>query len=228
MTTHAVPSLRTQTSVSRTRAMLMCGVVAGPVFAAATVIQSLSRSGFDPRRHPLSLLSLGDLGWVQIANFVLAGVLVLVSAVGVRTVLRPGRAARWGPILLAIYGGGLVWAGVFVTDPAFGFPAGTPDGGPVQLSWHGALHTLAPSVMNIALVAACVVFARRYASLGQRSWAAYCLIAGVVDVAFIAASFAMADFRVMLVGGVVIWTWASAVTAHLISDLSRHPSSSHP
>lgn len=224
MTTHAIPSVRSNVSAVRTRAMLLCGVVAGPLFAATVVIQSLTRPGFDARRHQLSLLSLGDLGWIQVANFVVAGALVLVSAVGARRVLSPGRAGTWGPILLSIYGGGLIWAGVFVTDPAFGFPAGTPDGGPTHVSWHGALHIIAPSAMNIALVAACIVFARRYAGLGRGAWTAYCLLAGVLDIVLIGASFATADFRVMLVSGVVIWTWASIVTADLMANLppQRH------
>lgn len=56
-----------------TRALLACGVVAGPLFIVVALIQAFTRSGFDPVRHPLSLLSLGDLGWIQITNFVVGG-----------------------------------------------------------------------------------------------------------------------------------------------------------
>jgi hypothetical protein len=51
------------------------------------LLQALTRDGFDPTRHPLSLLSLGELGWVQIANFVVTGVLYLACAVGMWRVL---------------------------------------------------------------------------------------------------------------------------------------------
>ena len=73
--------------------MLACGVVAGPLFIVVGVLQMLTRDGFDPGRHPLSLLSLGDLGWIQIANFVIVGLLFIASAVGMRRVLYPAGAA---------------------------------------------------------------------------------------------------------------------------------------
>jgi hypothetical protein len=51
--------------------LLVCGVALGPLFYVVVVLQILTRTGFDIRRHPLSLLSLGDAGWIQIANFIL-------------------------------------------------------------------------------------------------------------------------------------------------------------
>ena len=65
-----------------TRALVTAGVVAGPLFVAVGLVQVLTREGFDLTRHPLSLLSLGELGWVQIANFIVAGVLMLAFAGG--------------------------------------------------------------------------------------------------------------------------------------------------
>ena len=60
------------------------------------LVQAFTREGFDLRRHPLSLLSLGELGWIQIGNFVVAGLLVVAFAVGLRRVLHPGRGGTWG------------------------------------------------------------------------------------------------------------------------------------
>jgi hypothetical protein len=48
------------------RNLLGCGIVAGPLFI--TVSLTHTRYGFDLARHPISLLSLGSLGWVQIAG----------------------------------------------------------------------------------------------------------------------------------------------------------------
>jgi len=76
----------------------------------------LTRPGFDIRRHAVSQLSLGDLGWVQITNFILSGLLVIACAVGMRRALHEGRAGTWGPLLVGAYGLGLVAAGVFVAD----------------------------------------------------------------------------------------------------------------
>ena len=67
-----------------TRVLLACGVVAGPVYVGVGLIQMLVRDGFDIRRHALSLLSNGDLGWIQVANFLVTGLLVIVGAAGMR------------------------------------------------------------------------------------------------------------------------------------------------
>src|SRR5258708_34389496 len=124
-----------QKTLSLTRILLLCGAIAGPLFLLTLLIQDSTRPGFDPRLDPLSLLSLGDWGWVQIGNFVLAGVLNLLYATGLWRKLHPGRAGTWGPFLIGSYGLGLIVVGVFRTDPAHGFPPGVlASSGP---SWHG-------------------------------------------------------------------------------------------
>ena len=130
----------TQTERSSTRLLLLCGAIAGPLFIFSVLVQDYTRPGFDPRVYLLSLLSLGDWGWVQIANFVLAGVLNLLYAAGLWRRLHPGRAGTWGPLLIGAYGLGLLVVGVFRTDSANGFPPGVV--APTQPSWHGAIHAL--------------------------------------------------------------------------------------
>jgi hypothetical protein len=56
-----------------TSKLLMAGIIAGPFFIIVALLQAVTRAGFDLIRHPASLLSLGDLGWIQIANFVITG-----------------------------------------------------------------------------------------------------------------------------------------------------------
>jgi Protein of unknown function (DUF998) len=102
------PSGSSATTTKQARALLACGVVAGPLFLAAGLIQAFTREGFDLRRHPLSLLSLGELGWIQIANFVVTGLLCVACAVGMGRVLGPGRGGTWGPLLVGAFGVGLV------------------------------------------------------------------------------------------------------------------------
>jgi hypothetical protein len=102
--TTAAPAGAPTTTTTRTRMLLTGGVVAGPLFVAVGLAQAFTRAGFDPVRHPLSLLSLGDFGWIQITNFVTAGLLFLGAAVGVRRVLHGGRAGTWGPLLLGAFG----------------------------------------------------------------------------------------------------------------------------
>ena len=85
------------TAPKTTRALLACGVVSGPLFTVVAVVQVLTREGFDIRRHAISMLSLGDLGPIQIANFVGTGVLAIACAIGMRRMLRRGRGGTWGP-----------------------------------------------------------------------------------------------------------------------------------
>lgn len=198
-----------------TRNLLGGGVVAGPLFIILVVAQEATRAGFDPREHALSQLSTGDLGWLQIANFIVSGLLFLGCAIGMRQVLQTGRASKWGPRLVGVFGVALVWGGVFVTDPANGFPPGTPED-TVDFSWHGILHPIAPAVAGIAVVAACLVFARRFAALGERGWATYSLVTPVVYLVAAFASFPAGDFRLMLAGGILAWSWISVVAAKLL------------
>ncbi|SDE37299.1 DUF998 domain-containing protein [Glycomyces harbinensis] len=202
-------------SVSERR-LLACGVAAAPLFVGAAIVQAATRDGFDPVVHPLSLLSLSGLGWIQITNFVVSGLLIVAGAVGLRRALADGPGAKWTPRLFGIYGIALIWAGVFVADPSFGYPIGTPDGAPAALSWHGILHSFAPAGAGLTLIVACFVIARRFRRDGQTAWRISCYIVPVAYVALNAASFAAADYRWMLAGGAVIWLWASAVSLQVL------------
>ncbi|WP_131732870.1 DUF998 domain-containing protein [Actinomadura formosensis] len=214
----AAPRPRTAQGPTRsTRALLLGGAAAGPLFVLTILGQALGRDGYDAARHPLSMLALGPHGWIQTVNFLLAGALVLASVIGLRHVLDPGSPGRtWGTALIALYGTSLIWAGVFPTDPAEGFPSGTP-AGPAEPSWHGMLHNLAPVGMSLALSAACLVFARRFARQGDTGWMIYSTAAPVASFALSFAAVPAGDFRLMLAGGAVIWTWAAALCLRLLT-----------
>lgn len=216
LSTAGGPSALSETTPKNTRALLACGVVAGPLFVVVALIQAFTRSGFDPIRHPLSLLSLGDLGWIQITNFVVGGLLFIASAVGMRRILRSGPGRRWGPWLIGVFGVSLVAGGVFLADPAFGFPPGTAEGAPEQLSWHGILHAIAPPVGFLSLIAACFVFARRFASQKQRGWAAYCAVTGVVVLALSVWPNFTGNFVPLWVAMVLGFGWASVMAGRLM------------
>jgi len=211
-------NISSEATTRGTRALLACGVVAGPLFIIVAFIQVLIRSGFDPRRHPLSLLSLGDLGWIQITNFVVGGLLFTASAVGIRRTMRSGPGRRWGPWLIGVFGVSLVAGGIFLADPAFGFPPGTAEGAPEQLSWHGILHAVAPLVGFLALIVACLVFARRFAFFGQRGWAVYSVATGPVVLALSVWPNFSGNFIPLWIAMVLGFGWASAVAARLMAD----------
>ncbi|GAB4048580.1 DUF998 domain-containing protein [Catellatospora paridis] len=231
MTSTAVPAARTAPAdpaatplagappgTRGTDALLAAGVVAGPLFLVATVVQFAAKTGVDPRIHPLSMLSLGAAGWLQITNFVVAGVLVLASAAGLRRALRGGPACTWGPGLIGAYGVALLAGGVFIVDPGMGYPVGAPDGPPAQLTWHGTLHVFASPLMGVALVAATFVFGRRFRRTGRQAWAVAGHAVAAAYAGLTVVGIALPDYRLMLAGGAISWLWASAVTARLIAD----------
>jgi uncharacterized membrane protein YhaH (DUF805 family) len=151
------------------RNLLRCGLIAGPLFLTASLTQAFTRQGFDLARHPISLLSLGAPGWVQIANFVACGILYMLGAFGLRQAIRQSRGGTWGPLLIGAIGVGLIIAGVFTADPGAGFPPGAPSGAPT-ISWHGLLHELGFLLTFVAAISASVVLTRRYAAQRRRGW----------------------------------------------------------
>lgn len=161
-----------------TQHLLAAGAAAGPLYALVAWVQVVTVDGFDITRHALSQLSLGPYGWIQITNFLATGMLFIAGAVGLRQVLPRRRGGTWGPRLLGAFGVSLIIAGLFATDPAHGFPVGTPAQGPT--SWHGLVHAIAPSLGITLAAVCCFIFARTYLSAGRRSWAAASILIGLV------------------------------------------------
>jgi hypothetical protein len=143
--------------------LLLAGAFAGPLFFASAATQALTRQGFDITRHPISQLATGGLGWIQITTFVLAGLGVLALAAGIRRTLTEGTGRRLLPTLVAVFGAGLIAAGLFTTDAEYGFPAGTPDLPVARMSWHSLVHSAAAAVAFTALALAAIVLAVRCA-----------------------------------------------------------------
>jgi hypothetical protein len=203
-----------------TTALLTCGVIAGPLYIVVVVLQMLTREGFDISRHPASLLSNGDQGWIQIASFLVNGLLYVACGIGLYRVLGPaaGRGGVWGPRLIGVLGAGMIGAGVFTADPVDGFPPGTPVGPPTTVSWHGMLHFLVAGVGFLALVAACHIFARRYAAAGNRGLAALSWVTGALFLAGWGSIFALPGVRAANVAFAVAialaLAWASLLAAH--------------
>ncbi|WP_410587950.1 DUF998 domain-containing protein [Amycolatopsis sp. lyj-23] len=209
MTTTA---FRTRT-FSTTRTLLTCGILAGPVFVGTGVLQGLTRAGFDFTRHPASVLSNGSLGFVQITNFLVTGLLTIAAAAGIRRVL-PG---RWGPRLLTVYGVGLLCAGVFRADPQDGFPAGTPAGPPSSVSWHGTLHFAAGGIGFLALVAACFAIGSHLSPV--RAW--YSRVSGLLFLAGFAGVASGSTSPAVTLGFwaavVIAFAWLATTSGHLLS-----------
>lgn len=202
------------------RFLLACGVIGPLLFIIVFLIEGAARPGYNAWRHFVSSLSQGEQGWMQIANFIVCGALVIGFAVGLRWVLRPGKGATWGPILLGIFGLCLIGAGVFVTDPLLGYPPGAPE----TLTPQGKIHMLISLIAFAALIAACFVLARRFAGdPGWRGWAYYSIVTGIlVLVFFIGADVAASPDpnapsgliqRLSITTG---WVWISLIAVRLM------------
>ena len=215
----------------KTKALLACGVIAGPLFVVVFLIEGATRADYDPLRHPVSSLALGESGWMQVANFIVAGLLTLAFAIGLRLALPPLTGSTWGPLLVGVWAIGLLGAGIFVTDPVSGYPPGTSD----RLSghsWHGALHDLFSLAAFVALSAACFVLSCRFAALGERGWAIYSVLSGLAfAVAFVlsSAGFGQAESLVDLAGlfqriAVIIgFGWLTLLAVHLLRASPEAP-----
>ena len=203
-----------------TRALLRAGMVAGPLYLIVGYAQAFTREGFDLRRHALSQLANGALGWIQTLNFLVAALLAIAGAIGVRRALRGTRAGTWGPILFAVFGLGMLGAAAFPADPSPGFPPGTPE--TVSITQRGLIHFMFGAVTFYSLIVSCFVFARRFFSRGEPSWGIASLVVGL---------FFLLSFSSMATGMVNAWTmltlyaavtvallWHSAVTRKVSDD----------
>ena len=197
--------------------LLACGVALGPLFYVVVVAQILTRTGFNISKHPLSLLSLGNTGWIQIANFILTGLLAIACAFGMRRVMRNAAGGTWGPLLIGTYGLGMVVAGIFPPDPLLGFPPGALAGIPAQMSEHAMLHGVGFFVAFLSLIAASFVFARRYFVVGSPGWGRYSITTGVITLLLILAGMMIqsATSISFFVVGIIAFGWVGAVAAQL-------------
>lgn len=200
-----------------TKSLLGYGVIAGPIYVGVSVAQGLTRDGFDFTRHAWSLLANGDLGWIQVANFTLTGLMLVAFAVGMRRALQGGRGGTWAPLLMGIFGVGMILSVVFRADPALGFPPGAPE--QPEMTLRGALHYPVAGVGFISLVAAFFVLASRYAAEGRRGRAVLSRLVGLAFLAGFAAMIASggAAWGVVsfTIGILAIFTWVSATAVDL-------------
>lgn len=195
-----------------TTRLLAAAAATGPVFFVVVVAQMLTREGFDLREHPISQLATGGTGWVQMTNFVLAGVGVLALSAALRRRSTGGFGRRAIPALVAVFGAGLVLAGVFPMDPEHGFPVGTPTGPAASMSWHAAAHAVAAAVAFTALALACVAAAVR-AVRQRRPGAAFGH--GVVAVVLLVPVAPAGPSIQIAVTGLVAFTWTTLTALSL-------------
>ncbi len=185
-----------------TRRLALAGIFGPPFFVAVFLIVGVVKPRYDPVVLSVSNGSIGELGWIQICNFLVLGVALLVFAIGAWRGFGDRLSGRIGSALMAATGIGMFCAGVFVSDP-----------GNFAVTTHGNLHMAASLVVFLALLVGSFVFARYFWS--DRRFAIYSIASGLAIPVSFAATFALRpglSERLMLI---VVLTWIAVLALRL-------------
>ena len=193
-----------------TRRLALAGIVGPPLFVVVFLVLGFIKPGYDPATRLVSEGSIGELGWIQIADFLAFGATMLAFSLGLWLGFGDRLSGRIGSALIGIGGVGLLAAGVFVADP---FPR--------IVTTHGALHVAASVVGVNGLSLACFFFAKRLWS--RRPFAIWSITAGVVfSIAFSLANAIEEHGLVQRIAIIVLCTWLTFLAIHLWRSSSSH------
>ncbi len=220
--------------MTRTKLLLLAGLGPG-LYVVVLLLDGLTRPGYDPLHHFGSELANGDHGWLMIANFVTAGGLTICFAFGLRDALRHGRAAVAAPVLVGLFGLGLVVAGAFVADPKPGYPPGST--GTADPTLRSLIHdaNLFPTwtVMTLAML----VLAARFLADRQWVWMWYSTASAVLAMTTLLVAVAQYDADTQTGNYHGLWQrisitvgfgYFSVLGAHLFRHHSKHPAGRRP
>ena len=160
-------------TLGQRRLAAWAGIIGPALFVAIFTIEGWLRPGYEPLSTYVSALSLGPRGLIQIANFIVLGVLLLVFTRGVAAEFQTGKASRGGPILLTTIAILFLVSGPFLMDPT-----GTPLN---QVTVHGTIHGLAGGIIFLLMPISCFVYLRRFrADPNWRSLQWWTLALGII------------------------------------------------
>lgn len=192
----------------------ICGITGPPMFGITLAILTIVEYDFMRSLgwRPLQVidwpsgLALGPYGvWMTII-FILSGLLMAIFALGLRSTLDDGPAARIGSLCLLLAGCAL--AGLaFPTDP-------TIRSGPK--TWHGVLHDMFFVLLGLALLTSMLSLGRAFQA--DPSWRGFGIYT-FVTTALALPSFALKGVTFYLFLGVIL-TWGLVVAIKLLR-LSR-------
>ncbi|MDQ2786204.1 MAG: DUF998 domain-containing protein [Chloroflexota bacterium] len=149
------------------RLLLGAGLVGAVLFPVIYLLDGALRPGYNTLAEPISALALGPAAWVQISNFIIYGILIVVSAIGWRAALTPGPAAVWYPASRVLSGFALIATGIFHA---------------------GLIHNAVSYTSLIATVVGLFVLARRlHREPGWRGWDLAAVGTAVLEMGFLAA-----------------------------------------
>lgn len=177
------------------RGLLWCGVGGAALFVLTFSVNDAVKPGYEPSRDYVSEAAIGPGGWVQIANFLIAGMLIAASSfASVRAV------NAWTGRLVLVFGVNLALAGIFVADPA-------PHD---RATWQGTMHNIVSIIVFASLTLAC------FTAISWRPtpwWRWYCVVSGIAVPVLFITSGGMPDTagiwqRLTIIAG---WTWLAVL-----------------
>lgn len=161
---------------SRTRDLwlLFCGPLAAVFFVTTFLVEGYLRPNYEAMRYPVSSLSLESRGYIQVFNFFITGLLLVLFSFGIRQQGLVLRNSKKIADLVFLAGLGLSGAGAFTTDPVFGYPHDLPLR-VAQFTFSGHMHDLVSLLVFVSIPWACFEARGSFKKAGERGMAAYSL-----------------------------------------------------
>ncbi|MEU4241257.1 DUF998 domain-containing protein [Actinoplanes sp. NPDC026619] len=189
--------------MSRDRYLLWCGALGGPLFIAVFLINDRIRPDYDPVSDFVSEAAIGPGGWLQIANFLVTGILMLALSIAAGRVV-----SRWTGRLLSVFGLCLLLAGLFVSDPS---PHTTRTG-------HGIVHDVVSAIIFLASLPAAAFVAARWRPTPPWTWYSRTVGVAVPTLFLLAGAIAPATGVFQRLAIAVGWTWTAALALRALNQ----------
>jgi len=173
-----------------TRRLLLGGVLGPILFVALIQAQDLTRPGYDSARQFISVLGLGDEGWVQALNFIVSGLLIAGLGIGLARTADGRRATLVGR-LITVMGLAIAFSGLFPSDPQLGYPHWISAEEVANPTLHSRLHFLGGFVATSAFALAAGIDGWTRLRAGHRWSAAYVFASAAVMLGCFLAGLAM-------------------------------------
>jgi len=155
------------------RLSIWTGIIGPILYILVFTFDGALRPGYSAIGMAVSFLLLGPSSWIEIANFITLGLLLIFFAFGFSQWMRPLLVSGWrhaSTVALVLVGVGFIMAALFVPDP-FGSP---------HQSVHAMLHNVAFTVAFLPLGIACLLIGNQLrSSLEWRLHGWYSMIAGL-------------------------------------------------
>lgn len=192
----------------------LAAVIAPAVFVTVMMVLGLVTPGYNWVARYASELSIGHLGWIMIANFIVFGAAELALAAALARTITGRPSGRAATAAVGVLAAAFVVLGVFVTDPAK-LVTGAH-------TVHGTIHEMmAVVVFFIATPTAGLAMARRYRH--RRGFARYCVLTAIATPVLLVITFLSGGLlglteRITIA---VIMAWLTTAAARLYLDTRR-------